>query len=160
MTPIKAAILGPRQIRGQLNVPQSRAVTVYFKTPHAEDERALADSRAVVAGVGNIKELRFITDDGSLPPAAIAIVDGRSIYAPLSELIDDVDAELARLAKRKAKIAQEVARCEAKLGSENFVKNAPPEVVEQERNRIAEFRREIEQIEQQQQRVAKLKSGA
>jgi valyl-tRNA synthetase len=157
IAPIKAAILGPRQLRGQLNVPQSRAVTVYFKSSDPADEQALGVGREVIAGVGNIKDLRFITDDSGLPPAAIALVDGRSIYVPLAELIDDVDAELARLNKLKAKVMQDLNRSEAKLGSEKFVQNAPADVVEQERTRVAAFRHEIEQLDQQARRVSSLK---
>ncbi|HKQ82817.1 MAG TPA: valine--tRNA ligase [Steroidobacteraceae bacterium] len=157
IAPIKAAILGPRQLRGQLNVPQSRAITLYFKSNDAADERALEESRTVVTAVGNIKALHFITDDAHLPPAAITIIDGRSIYAPLSELIDDVEAEIARLNKLKSKVAQDLARAENKLSSEKFVQNAPAEVVEQERTRVASFRSEIEQLEQQARRVASLK---
>ena len=157
IAPIKAAILGPRQLRGQLNVPQSRAVTVYMKSPVASDRSALQASRDVVNGVGNIKALDFIEDDSGLPPTALAIVDGRSIYVPLKELIDDVDAELARLEKLKAKALQNLALCEKKLGNEKFVQGAPAEVVEQERTRVATFKGEIEQLEQQARRVASLK---
>jgi valyl-tRNA synthetase len=157
IAPIKAAILGPRQIRGQLNVPQSRSITLYFKSADSADQRALEEARDVVMGVGNLKALHFISDDAGLPPAAIAIVEGRTLYAPLNELIDDIDAELARLHKLKNKVAQDLARSENKLKSENFVRNAPPEVVEQERTRVATFRSEIEQLEQQARKVASLK---
>jgi valyl-tRNA synthetase len=90
---------------------------------------------------------------------AIAIVDGRSIYAPLNELIDDIDAELARLNKLKIKQEQDLAREENKLKSEKFVKNAPAAVVEEVRARVATFKKEIEQLEQQARRVASLKSS-
>jgi valyl-tRNA synthetase len=85
------------------------------------------------------------------------IVDGQSIYAPLKSLIDDVDAEVARIEKRRGKIAQDLAKCEAKLANANFVANAPAEVVAQERARIAAMKTEIEQLVEQARRVAALK---
>ena len=69
----------------------------------------------------------------------------------------DVDAELERLGKRRSKIEQEFARAAAKLGNENFVRNAPPEVVEQERARVEDFKRELAQLADQLKRVASLK---
>ena len=41
--------------------------------------------------------------------------------------------------------------------NQNFVANAPPAVVEEERGRIADRRNEIAQIEEQERRVAQLK---
>ena len=41
----------------------------------------------------------------------------------------DVDAELARLGKRRSKVEQELARASAKLGNASFVQNAPAAVV-------------------------------
>ena len=93
----------------------------------------------------------------TLPPTAMQLIDGQAIHAPLASLIDDPDAELARLAKRKAKAQQELTKCEGKLSNQNFVANAPPAVVEQERARIADFQHEIAQIEEQERRVAQLK---
>jgi len=69
----------------------------------------------------------------------------------------DVDAELERLGKRRSKLEQELARADAKLGNENFVRNAPAEVVAQERARIEEFKRELAQLVDQLKRVASLR---
>ena len=48
-------------------------------------------------------------------------------------------AEKARLTKEIARVEGEIRKCEGKLGNANFVANAPPEVVAQERQRIADF---------------------
>jgi valyl-tRNA synthetase len=157
IAPIKAAVLGPRQIRGQLDVPQSRKVTLYFKSANASDWPALRDNMALVIGAANVLSVVHVEDEASLPPTALQVVDGRSLFAPLSELIDDVDAEIARIDKRKAKTAQELAKCESKLSNASFVANAPPAVVEQERERIANFKAELQQLTEQAQRVASLR---
>jgi len=51
----------------------------------------------------------------------------------------DRDAEVARLRK-------EVARAEGMLGNERFVSNAPAEVVEGEREKLARYRRELDAL--------------
>jgi valyl-tRNA synthetase len=76
------------------------------------------------------------------------------VLAPFDRLVDDVSAELARLEKRKAKTAQERDKCAAKLANANFVANAPESVVAQERERIAEFERQLEQLGEQMRRLA------
>jgi valyl-tRNA synthetase len=51
----------------------------------------------------------------------------------------DIDAERERLRK-------EIARAEGMLGNERFVENAPPEVVEGEREKLARYRRELDAL--------------
>ena len=75
---------------------------------------------------------------------------------PMAGLID-VDAELARLGKRRSKVEQELARATTKLGNDSFVQNAPAEVVAQERERLEGFKRELAQLAEQHERVASLR---
>ena len=101
-----------------------------------------------------------LVDDaaGSGFAEVVVVLGGKAVHAPLASLIDDPDLELTRLAKRKAKTRQDLVKCENKLANENFVANAPPDIVEQERARIADFARQIGEIEEQERRVAALKS--
>jgi valyl-tRNA synthetase len=54
------------------------------------------------------------------------------------------------------KIEQELARARTKLGNDNFVRNAPPEVVVQERERLADFERRRHSLVQQIEQVRRL----
>ncbi len=159
IAPIKAAILAPRQIRGQLDVPQSRKVPLFLKTTVAAERMALEANAELIRSVASVTDITVVTDESALPPSSMTIVEGRTFYVPLAQLIDDVDAELARIAKRKAKTAQELVKCEAKLGNPNFAANAPPEVVAQERTRIADFQSELNQLDEQAARVASLRNS-
>jgi len=61
----------------------------------------------------------------------------------------DLDAERARLAKEIARIRGEITKAEAKLGNPSFVARAKPEVVEQEKQRLADFSRTLRRLEDQ-----------
>ncbi|HEY0681740.1 MAG TPA: valine--tRNA ligase [Steroidobacter sp.] len=156
IAPIKAVILGARQIRGQLDIPQAREIAVAYQSPEAADEASLLASLDVVRGVGKISELKILPTDAQLPPSATAIVDRRTTSSPLAGLISDPQAELARLRKRKAKVEQDLKREESKLANPNFVANANPEVVALAHERIAEFKRQIAQLEEQETMVSRL----
>ena len=67
------------------------------------------------------------------------------VYMPLEGLID-VNAERARLGKEIEKVKIEVSKCGGKLGNASFVDRAPPEVVEQEKARLAEWQAKLAQL--------------
>jgi valyl-tRNA synthetase len=156
---LRAVVLGIRQIRGELDVPHSRATPVYVRTDRAGDAAALETLRATILRLGNLESLEVVASEAELPPCAIAIVDGRAVLAPFARLVDDVSAELARLDKRRARAGQDRDKCAAKLGNASFVANAPPEVVAQERERVAEFERQLAQLGEQMRRLAAVQAA-
>jgi valyl-tRNA synthetase len=76
-------------------------------------------------------------------PAALTPVG--EVYLPMDGLID-VDAERVRISKEIEKFKLEVKKCEGKLGNASFVDRAPPEVVEQEKARLAEWNAKLIQL--------------
>ncbi len=68
------------------------------------------------------------------------------LYLPLEGLID-MEAERARLSKEIAKVEAELATVRKKLTNENFVSNAPAEVVEEHREREKNFAERFEQLQ-------------
>jgi valyl-tRNA synthetase len=153
---IKAMILGPRQIRGQLDVPQSRKVPAYVKAADDAAWAVIERNSTLIQATANLESLTRVMDEAQLPPTALQIVDGHSIYAPLKSLIDDVDAELSRIEKRRLKVEKDIAANAAKLANANFLANARADVVEEHRTRIANLQTEIEQLAEQAKRVASL----
>ena len=71
---------------------------------------------------------------------------------PLAGLID-LDAERARLKKEIARIEGERKKSEGKLGNANFVDHAPAAVVEQERDRLADWNTQLDALREQTARL-------
>ncbi|MGB7906043.1 MAG: valine--tRNA ligase [Steroidobacteraceae bacterium] len=157
---LQAVVLGIRQIRGELDVPHSRATPVYVRSDKAGDAEAIRALAATIRRIANLESIELVQSEADLPPCAIAISAGRTVLAPFDRLIDDVSAELARLEKRRARTKQERDKCAAKLANANFVANAPESVVAQERDRSAEFERQLEQLGEQMRRLAALAAPA
>jgi valyl-tRNA synthetase len=157
---LQAVVLGIRQIRGELDVPHSRATPVYVRSDVPGDPQAIAALAATIRKLGNLESIELVQSEADLPPCAIAVSAGRSVLAPFARLVDDVSAELARLEKRKAKTQQERDKCTAKLANANFVANAPESVVTQERERSAEFDRQLQQLGEQLRRLTALAKAA
>jgi valyl-tRNA synthetase len=116
------------------------------------------DSAAAIAHskLANVTGARALGHDQAAPPSAVALMGQLKILVPMAGLID-VEAELARLGKKRDKAAQDVARSEAKLSRADFVDHAPEAIVAQERERLAVACRELEQLEGQLEKVALLR---
>lgn len=65
----------------------------------------------------------------------------------------DVAAERARLEKEIERLQNEVRKCEAKLGNERFVSKAPEAIVNQEKARLADF---LKALQNNTEQLAKL----
>jgi valyl-tRNA synthetase len=83
--------------------------------------------------------------------APVQVVDNLRIM--LDVKIDRV-AERKRIAKELARLESEMAKANAKLGSEGFVSRAPPAVVEQERARLAGFAATHDKLKSQLERLS------
>jgi valyl-tRNA synthetase len=156
---LQAVVLGIRQIRGELDVPHSRATPVYVRTDRPGDAQAIELLAGAIGRVANIESVTVVASEADLPPCAIAIIDGRTVLAPFDRLIEDVSAEIGRLQKRQARTAQDRDRSVAKLANESFVANAPEAVVARERDRIAEFDRQLSQLAEQLRRLSAVRSA-
>ena len=61
---------------------------------------------------------------------------------------DEIDAEKARgrIDGHRAELRSEIARAEGKLANQSFVAKAPPEMVEEEREKLERYRAELEEL--------------
>jgi valyl-tRNA synthetase len=73
------------------------------------------------------------------PQKAVALVaaEGVEAYLPLAGLVD-LEQEIARLKKTIAEAEDQIRRAEGMLANESFTSKAPPHIVQQQRDRLAE----------------------
>ncbi|QLF70283.1 valine--tRNA ligase [Peteryoungia desertarenae] len=129
-------VTGIRSVRSEMNVPPgATAPLVIVGANGVTQERA----RHHEASIKRLARVETIELAETAPKGAAQIVIGEATAClPLGTLVDLV-AEKARLEKAIAKVDQELARINAKLGNEKFVANANPEVVAAERERKQEL---------------------
>jgi valyl-tRNA synthetase len=91
--------------------------------------------------VGRLAQFEFSADGGD-PVASIG-----PVQVLASEEIDP-DAVRERIEARRGELRSEVERAEGKLANDGFVNGAPADVVEDEREKLARYRAELEELEQ------------
>jgi valyl-tRNA synthetase len=84
------------------------------------------------------------TSDGAAPATSVPIPGGAIELLPSPDL--DLGAAERKRAARHATLEQEIERLERKLANDGFVSNAPPHVVQAERDKLARLREELEAL--------------
>jgi valyl-tRNA synthetase len=110
--------------------------------------------RLVAEGYGALREqlarmARFELIDGASPDGdvlATVPIPGGGVQVLPSEAFDAEEAR-ARLAARREQLSGEVERAERKLANEQFVAKAPPEVVEEERRKLEDYRDALRRLD-------------
>lgn len=141
------AITGIRSIRGELNIPPSLEIGAEIKTSVKEVEDILKENIILIKKLCRCKDI-FIGMDVVRPEgSAIFVSDKMEIYVPIKGLLD-IDSEIERLNKEKAKISETINFLRKKLSNEEFIKNAPTNVVQKERSRFEDLCLKMDKIEE------------
>jgi valyl-tRNA synthetase len=149
-------IEGVRQIRGELDIAPSRKLPVLLQNVNQNDAAFLERNLHYLVRLAGIEPPRLPEPAQAAPICAVALLGTLEILVPMAGLIDPV-AELDRLARRLRKSDADCKKMEGKLGNSEFARNAPPEVVARDQQRLGELRTEIAQLTAQIDRVTKLK---
>ena len=131
-------ISGIRGVRSEMNVPPAAPLTMLVRDAAAPTRARLARHQEIIRRLARLD--RIDVDSTGLPEGAVqVVVDEATVMLPLAGIID-IAKERARLAKDVDRIAGEISKIEAKLSNQQFVAKAPPEVIEEQRERLADAR--------------------
>jgi valyl-tRNA synthetase len=133
-----------REVRNRYNLKTNLDVFVRCSEMIADDFRALAPFIAALAGVGR---LECGPQTAKPRQAATHVTPEFEVYVSLEGLID-VAAETARLQKQLVDKLKHLQAARGKLSNANFVERAPADVVQQQRDLVADLQAQIQVIEE------------
>ncbi len=129
-------VSGVRAVRAESNVPPGAKIGMRVLNANAESRRRLDLHEGVI---GRLARLDEIMRDGGVPTGSVQIVlDEATLVMPLAGVID-LDAERARLKGQIDGLSGEIDKIDKKLANAQFVDKAPEQVVEDQRERRAEY---------------------
>jgi valyl-tRNA synthetase len=140
-------ISGIRNIRSEAGVHPGAVVDVMV-IPHSEKASAIfRDCGAYIKQMARVNEITMLSGDAAKPSGALSLIlADLEVFVPVEGLVD-VEGELARLAREEKKLSKEISRLDGKLSNQGFLSKAPAEVVQKERDRLAEAEARMEKIE-------------
>jgi len=124
-----------RQLKAEMNVPQGAKPGLSFIAPDAITAGRIARHRDLILTLGRVSDLSSVE---AAAEGAVTFVSGGATAALSLAGIIDLSAERARLTKEIAAFDSDIGHFNKKLGNPNFVDRAAPEVVEEQRQKLAE----------------------
>ena len=125
-----------RSVRAEMNVNAGARIPCVLIGAGQESRRRAAAWDAEITRLARLSSITFA--DAVPPSSAQMVLDEATIALPLEGVIDFA-AEKTRLNKELEKIAKDMAGIDARLNNPAFTAKAPPEVLEESRERKAEL---------------------
>ncbi|HIX63482.1 MAG TPA: valine--tRNA ligase [Candidatus Mediterraneibacter colneyensis] len=145
---VKAVTRGIRNIRSEMDVPNSRKTKVYIVSENSGILSGIESFKESVmplmmAGEIIVQETKQGVDDN----AVSVVVPDAVVYLPLEDLVD-LEQERERLTKEEERLKKEIRRAQGMLANEKFVSKAPEAKVQEERDKLEKYTQMLAQVKE------------
>ena len=135
---LRGAVGAARSLKAELGLAPQDKLEIALE---GEGAALVAENAYVVEGIARV------TFTDSLAGRTLSFVTpGVTVKAALEGTVD-LNEWLGRSRKKLAELEKQIKQAQGKLSSEGFVKNAPEEVLEEERRRVLDFSAQKERLE-------------
>lgn len=139
-----------RNIRGENRIKPGEKLKVRLSPQDSGTKKILEDNNDLILNMGRLGE-STISDSGEVSKCAMTPVRMTNYSVDVIVYLEglvDLDEEKKRILKAIEKFQKEMKSLEGRMNNDNFVKNAPDDVVEQGRQQIKEIGNKIKTLEQ------------
>ena len=130
---IKNIIIGIRSLRAEYKIEPAKKIGTFINV--GNKEKLLKENEEIIKSLARLEKLEFIKF-------------GAEVSLDLAGAVD-VSKEKLRLEKEMSELKKYVSGLENKLSNKEFVKNAPPAVVEKEKAKLSEAQGKLEKLSEQ-----------
>lgn len=141
-----------RNARAENNIPYSKELAVVIAAN--KNAELIEENSTIIKQITKLSELRVIKVSKANPfvcPVGFVSAgtsDFGNVFVNVAGAVD-VDKERARLEKERDNLNTYIVQLEKKLGNEQFVENAPENVVQQEKDKLFVTQERLNKIEKQ-----------
>jgi valyl-tRNA synthetase len=142
---LQETIRGVRDVRSKFNVPPSQKLKARIRAEGLPAE-LLERGRHLLANLAGLDSVAISATEERAADSAAALAQDAQIFL---DGVVDPEQEKKRLTGQREKLARDLESARRKLGNENFLAKARPEVVEKERAKEADLAGRIASIDDQ-----------
>ncbi|MDH4231935.1 MAG: valine--tRNA ligase [Nitrospirota bacterium] len=145
MSIIMEAVMGIRNIRGELNLSPNLELKAYVKTLSENARNVLSGNLTYLKKLAKADIVAIGPEVMKMKGSSVAVRNHIEVYVPLEGLLN-LDIEIERLKKDEARTDESLVFLNKKLLNEDFIKRAPKDVVAKEQEKYEECLRKKERI--------------
>ncbi|WP_342227391.1 valine--tRNA ligase [Rickettsiella endosymbiont of Rhagonycha lignosa] len=135
---LKSIVHTIRTLRSEMNIAPGKKIPLLLYKGNEKDRENSHLFLKEIMNLAKISEINWVIEKDKNANYAMGLVGNLELFIPMEGLID-IEAEALRLKKEILKIEKEIERAKSKLDNAAFVKNAPPEIIAQEQQRLTDF---------------------
>ena len=139
------AIRAVRNIRSEMNVPNSRKAKIMVLPSSNEARLAFEEGKIYFEKLASASDIVFPSKEDVPQDAIAAVISGGKIFLPLDDLVDK-EKEIERLNKEREKLEKEVERVLSKLSNQGFVSKAPEKVLNEEKEKQRKYQEMLDNV--------------
>jgi len=146
---LKAVVTSIRNIRGENRISPAQKLTVRIVSEDKKVIETLQANNQFILALARLEKTVYSSDLGDTKRCAVNLItlgsSRISVIIALEGLVD-FQEEIKRIQKELERNKKDLDLTNGKLNSANFMKNAPPEIVAQEKERISQLTDKAEQL--------------
>jgi valyl-tRNA synthetase len=129
-----------------MNLPPGEQIMVLFRAKSEEAEKRLQENQSFIRSLALVNQFKFGWNLEKPLHSAFATVRDVEIFIPMER--SRMEEEAKRLQKEIVKIEKESALVMKKLSNEQFLSKAPPEIVQEVKEKALAFRIQRDKLEE------------
>lgn len=156
MEQVMDVIRGIRNIRGEMDVAPGKKITALLDCKDRAACDLMQSASEYIKALARVEDLTCAVGLEQPPQVAKQVAGAVEILLPLAGLINIAEEE-KRLNKEIAKVQKDVDMFSKKLANEKFVANAPPQVLEKDRGKLASAEEKLQVLQASLEKIVALK---
>ena len=140
-------VLVIRKTRSEIGVPPNKNIEVVIIGENNKDKLFFKNLSSLIMDLAKINKFSFGQEDTN-QNYYTCVSNNLKLLIPSSGLID-IDSEIDRLSREKAKYVKQAGGIEGRLANSEFINNAPGHVVVADEQKLKELKMQILKIDEQ-----------
>ncbi len=146
MLRVQEVVRAIRNVRAKFNIPPRTTLAAHIRVDEAGNGSVLTAQADLIRSQASVGDLSVGREVEKPPQSAAEVLEGAQLFVPLSGFMD-VELEAKRIAKDLGKKEKALTALNAKLHNQEFLKKAPADVVEREKERKETLTRQIRELQ-------------
>jgi valyl-tRNA synthetase len=134
-----------RNTRAQWNIKPNETVSCLLTISDEKLSGLIKKEFHRFQHLGRIESVSFVTSETAIKDAASGVIGNIKYFIPLQGVID-LEKEKKRILEQIIQLEKSVLGITQRLTNEDFVKKAPPEVIQKDQERLSVMQKEIQDL--------------